>query len=85
LPLPPVATAGMAPGFEKSGRGGGGGNVDLAASAVPYVFAFHLAMGVRLVGLVLSRFGAGGGGRGGPSGWGPGNNGKGSNNGGGPD
>ncbi len=65
------------------GGGGGGGSADFAASAVPYVFTFHLAMGVRLFGLVLSLFGARGGGQGGPVGLGPGNVGKGSNDGGG--
>jgi hypothetical protein len=64
---------------------GGGGSVDFAASAAPYVFAFHLAMGVQLVRLVLSWFGAGGGGQGGPSGLRPGNNNKGSDDGGGAD
>ena len=38
------------------------------ALAAPHVFAFHLAMGVRLVGLAQSQFGARGGGGGGPSG-----------------
>jgi hypothetical protein len=54
-----------------------GGSADFAASAAPYVFAFHLAMGVRLVGSAPSRFGAGGGGGGGPSEPGPGNDGEG--------
>jgi hypothetical protein len=72
-------------GFKEYCGGGGGGSVDFAASAVRYIFAFHLAMGVRLVGSVLSRLGAGGGSQGGTSGSGPGNNGEGSNNGGGTD
>ncbi len=63
----------------------GWGDVDFAALVAPYVFAFHLVMWVRLVGLALLRFGAGGCNRGGPLGLGPGNNGKGSNNGGGTD
>ena len=71
--------------FEENCGGGGGGSANFAASAVPYVFAFHLAMGVQLVGLVLLRFGARGRGLGGPSGLGPGNDGKESNIGGGAD
>ena len=56
------------------------------ALAAPYIFAFHLTMGVRLGGLVLLPFGAGGGAaRGGPLGSGSGINGKGSNDGGGAD
>ena len=47
----------------KGGGGAQGGSADFAASAAPYVLAFHLAMGVRLVGPALSRFGARGGGR----------------------
>ena len=49
------------------GVGGGawGGSADFTASTPPYVFAFHMAIGVRLVGSAPSRFGAGGGGAGG--------------------
>ena len=83
--LPPVATAAIAHAFKEYCGGGGGGSADFVASAAPYVFAFYLAMGVRLVGLAMPRFGARGGGRGGPSGSGPGNNGKESNNSGGMD
>ena len=43
----------------------GGGSADFVALAALYVFASHLAMGVRLAGSVLLRFGAGGGGQGG--------------------
>ena len=82
--LPPVMTAAIAHVFEEYCGSGGGGSADFAAMAAPYVFAFHLEMGVRLVGLAPSRFGAGGGGGGGPSGSGLGNNGKGSDNGSGP-
>ena len=60
-----VATVAIAHAFEEYCGGGGGGSADYVASAAPYVFAFHLAMGVRLVELVLSWFGAGGGGQGG--------------------
>ena len=80
-----VATAAIAHTFEEYCGGGGGGSADFAASAVLYVFAFHLAMGVRLVGPVLSWFGVGGAARGGPLGLGPGNEGEGSNDGGGAD
>ena len=79
--LPPVAVVAITHAFEEDCRGGVGRSVDFAALAAPYVFTSHLAMGVRLVGLVPSRFGTGGGGRGGPSESGPGNDGKGSNNG----
>ena len=61
LALTPVAMAAIAHAFEEYCGGRGGGSADFAASAAPYVFAFHLVMGVRLVGLVLSWFGAGGG------------------------
>ena len=62
-----------------AGVGGacGGGSADFVASAAPYVFAFHMAMGVRLVWLALLRFGVGWRGSGGPLGPGPGNDGKG--------
>ena len=83
--LPPVATATIVHAFEEYCGGGGGGSADFVLLAAPYVFAFHMAMGVRLVGLAPLRFGAGGDGRGGPSELGPGNVGKGSNNGGGAD
>ena len=51
--LPPVAVAVIVHTFEEhcEGRGGGGawgGSADFAALAAPYVFAFHLAIGVRL-------------------------------------
>ena len=45
--------------------------------AAPYVFAFHMAMGVRLVWLALSQFGIRWSSSGGPLGPGPGNDGKG--------
>ena len=64
--LPPVLMAAIAHAFEEYCRGGGGGSVDFAALVAPYVFDFHLAMGVRLVGMAPSRFGAWGGGGGGP-------------------
>ena len=60
-----IAMAAIAYTFKEYCRGGGGGSADFAASAAPYIFAFHLAMGVRLVGSVLLRFSAGGGGQGG--------------------
>ena len=44
--LPPFATAAIAHTFEEYCGRGGGGSADFAASAAPYVFAFHLAMGV---------------------------------------
>ena len=66
-----IAMAAIMHAFEEYCGGGGGGSADFVALEAPYVFAFHLAMGVRLVGSVPSRFGAGGGGRGGPSGSGP--------------
>ena len=52
--LPPVATAAIAHAFKEYCGGGGGGSADFAVLAAPYVFAFHLAMGVRLVGLAPS-------------------------------
>ena len=80
-----IAAAAIVHAFKEYCGGGGGGSADFVASAAPYVFAFYLAMGVRLVGSAMPRFGARGGGRGGPSGSGPGNNGKESNNSGGMD
>ena len=49
--LPPVAAVAIGHTFEKYCGGGGsggtwGGSTDFAALAVPYIFAFHLAMGV---------------------------------------
>ena len=68
-----VALAAIAHAFEEYCEGRGGESADFAASAASYVFALHLAMGVRLVGSVLSWFGAGGGRPGGvPRGWGRG-------------
>ena len=62
-----------------AGAGGGawGGSADFVAWAAPYVFAFHMVMGVRLVGSALFWFGIGLSGGGGPLGPGPGNNGEG--------
>jgi hypothetical protein len=53
LTLPPVTTAAIVHAFKEYCGGGGGGSVDFAALAAQYVFAFHLAMGVRLVGWSL--------------------------------
>ena len=68
--LPTVATAVIAHAFKEycGGRGVGGGSADFVALAALYVFASHLALGVRLAGSVLLRFGAGGGSQGVP--WG---------------
>ncbi len=60
-----VATVVITHAFEENCGGKGGRSVDFAALAAPSFFAFHLAMGVRLVGSVLSQFGSGGGGQGG--------------------
>ncbi len=70
--LPPITMAAIAHAFEQYCGGGGGGGTDFASSAAPYVFTFHLVMGVRLVWSAPSRFGAWGGGEGGPLGLGPG-------------
>ena len=45
-----------------AGAGGGawGGSADFVALTALYVFAFHMAMGVQLVGSVLLWFGIGG-------------------------
>ena len=59
--LPPIAMAAIVHAFKEYCGGGGGGSADFAALAAPYVFAFLLAMGVRLVGLAPLRFGARGG------------------------
>ena len=82
--LPSIAAAAIMHAFvEYCGGGGGGrggawgGSADFMALAAPYVFAFHMAMGVRLVWLALLWFGIGWSGGRGPSGPGPGNNGKG--------
>ena len=57
--LPPAATAAIAHTFKEYCGGGGGGSADVVALAAPYVFAFHLAMGVWLVGSAPWRFGTG--------------------------
>ena len=80
--LSPIAAVAIVHTFEEYCGGGGGegawgGSADFKASAPPYVFAFHMAMGVRLVWLALLRFGVGWRGSGGPLWPGPGNDGKG--------
>ena len=80
--MSPIAAVAIVHTFEEYCGGGGGegawgGSADFKASAPPYVFAFHMAMGVRLVGSAPSWFGAGGSSGGFPSGLGPGNDGEG--------
>ena len=82
--LPPVAAAAITHAFVEyyggEGRGGGGawgGSADFVALTALYVFAFHMAMGVRLLWLALLRFNVGWSGSGGPLRLGPGNNGDG--------
>ena len=63
---------------EVGARGGTwGGSADFVALTALYVFAFHMAMGVRLLWLALLRFNVGWSGSGGPLRLGPGNNGDG--------
>ena len=58
--LPPVVMAAIVHAFKEYYGGGDGESADFAASAAPYVFAFHMAMGVRLAGSAPLRFGTGG-------------------------
>ena len=60
-----VAMAAIAHVFKEYCGSGGEESTDFVTMAAPYVFDFHLAMGVQLVGLAPSRFGAWGGWRGG--------------------